>query len=406
VIEPIVPDFGSRPYQIYEGDAMETLRRLAAGGVLFDCVVTSPPYYQQRRYGKDPRESGQEPDVSSFVASLVGLFGEVPLRPWANVWANIGDKRKDGALLAVPDRFFVAMRDAGFFLLDEVVWAKEVVLADGTSVGRCMTDPAGWRLNGNGWEPLFRFARHPGKAWSDVSAVRIPRDAKRFFHKGTEGMVGKDPKGGGGTGLPVEQHRYSASMRCVTSLEGRVPSSVWQIGTSRSGRGHFSSFPRELVERPVAMTCPEYLVDDGGEIRPRERIVEQTEYYEGPGKGKRIFGQYSLLNEHSGSPAPAGEGAEERDAATREKAGRADYARQYIPRYPKTLGWTHADKPLAGPGIVLDPFVGTGTTGEVAILLGRRFVGIDLYPESVSQATGRCEKAFEEFRSCMDGGRM
>ncbi len=39
---------------------------------------------------------------------------------------------------------------------------------------------------------------------------------------------------------------------------------------------------------------------------------------------------------------------------------------------------------LAGsrPGdLVLDPFAGSGTTGAVAVRLGRRFLGIELKPE-------------------------
>jgi site-specific DNA-methyltransferase (adenine-specific) len=35
---------------------------------------------------------------------------------------------------------------------------------------------------------------------------------------------------------------------------------------------------------------------------------------------------------------------------------------------------------------VLDPFVGRGTTGMVSVLLGRNFLGIDLYQENVMKA--------------------
>ncbi len=45
-----------------------------------------------------------------------------------------------------------------------------------------------------------------------------------------------------------------------------------------------------------------------------------------------------------------------------------------------TLGWTSCDcaEPEYRPGLVLDPFAGLGTTGVVAMQLGRRFVGIEL----------------------------
>ncbi len=44
-------------------------------------------------------------------------------------------------------------------------------------------------------------------------------------------------------------------------------------------------------------------------------------------------------------------------------------------------------------GTVLDPFAGSGTTGAVALSLGRSFVGIDLNPEYLKLAEHRIESA-------------
>lgn len=377
----LIPDFSSRPCQIYCGDALETIRQLKAGGTKFDCVCTSPPFHRQRRYGDSSREIGQEKSVDSFMSTLVGIFEEIPLRPWASVWVNIGDKRgSKKELQGVPERFVIAMQDAGFFLVDRVEWAKEVVMVDGTFIGHCQVEPAPGRLNGNGWEAFYHFVVDPRKAWSDVCAVRIPRDRDRCFYENTV--------------TPVEQHPYSKTMKCVTSLEGRIPPTVWYIGNSRKGRGHFAAFPKELVERPIAMTCPEYLVDDEGKTKPRERIVEKIVYSEWPRKFKRVYGQYSRWQEqHQSESAPTKEEREMLDAL-REKSGRMDSGRPYIAHYPETLGWTHEDRPVIGAGIVLDPFGGSGTTGEVAILLGRRFVGIELYQPHADRMAERCEEAF------------
>ncbi len=41
--------------------------------------------------------------------------------------------------------------------------------------------------------------------------------------------------------------------------------------------------------------------------------------------------------------------------------------------------------------IVLDPFMGSGTTGVVALRLGRRFVGMELHPDYVAMAAERLE---------------
>jgi DNA modification methylase len=379
--DPLIPDFGSKPYEIYCGDALETIRRIKAGGTQFDCVITSPPYLKQRRYGDSPKEVGQEKDVRTFISSLVGLFRETPLRPWASVWVNLGDKRSgDGALFGVPHLFVAAMLNAGFFLKDDVVWAKEVVPVEGKSLGHCQVEPAPGRLNGNGWEPFYRFVNNPKRAWSDTSAVRIPRDPERFFHEGTDAKV--------------EQHPYSANMKCVTSIEGCNLTNAWHVGNARKGKNHHAAFPSELIDRPIAMTCPEWLVNDAGEVKPRQRIVEQTIYSEGQGKFMTVYGQFSRWQEPHMHESTAADEESGRLEALREKSGRNDSARQYVPRYPKTVGWTHEDKPLVGAGIVFDPFGGTGTVGEIAVLLGRRFVGIDLYQEYADRMAERCEEAY------------
>jgi hypothetical protein len=38
---------------------------------------------------------------------------------------------KHGELLGIPERFVIAMGDAGFYRIDSVIWAKESVRIDG-----------------------------------------------------------------------------------------------------------------------------------------------------------------------------------------------------------------------------------------------------------------------------------
>jgi site-specific DNA-methyltransferase (adenine-specific) len=47
-------------------------------------------------------------------------------------------------------------------------------------------------------------------------------------------------------------------------------------------------------------------------------------------------------------------------------------------------------------GLVLDPFVGSGTTGEVAVRHGRQFVGIDLNADYIEMANQNIASALEE----------
>jgi hypothetical protein len=164
--------FLSSPFKILHGNARERVKSLPR----VDCVVTSPPYFEQRKYGDSRNELGRENTVECYIGSLVEVFASIPLQPWASVWVNIGDKRaKDGGLLNIPKRFVLAMEAAGFRLVDEVIWVKEVAQVQGPPLGHGMIEPAPGRLNGNGHEPLYRFVRSKKDAWTDTCAVRVQR---------------------------------------------------------------------------------------------------------------------------------------------------------------------------------------------------------------------------------------
>src|SRR6266568_4039150 len=116
--------FSCEPFKIIRGNALEVLNTQLHAKV--DCVITSPPYYNQRHYGSHSSEMGRESSVAEYIVRLVNVFRAIPLEPWANIWVNIGDKRgKYGELLGIPERFCIAMNDAGFYRVDSVVWAKQ-----------------------------------------------------------------------------------------------------------------------------------------------------------------------------------------------------------------------------------------------------------------------------------------
>lgn len=311
------------------------------------CVVTSPPYYQKRTYGENILELGREESVDIYVQNLVNVFESISLHPRGSCWVNLSDTREKGSLLMVPERFALAMLQKGWKLVDTVIWAKVVDRLDGTSEGTCMIEPAIRRLNGNGYEYFYRFVKDTN-AWTDMCAVSLKR---------------QEAEGGSGVRYLPEDLMDAAGF-----IEGRRLHNVWSIPKGQTRDKHYAVFPTALCERPIAMTCPMWVNPDG---TFRTRIIESQVYDEGRGSA-RIFGKYSTFQEED-----------------REKSGRQDTARSYIPKKPVTVGWT----PLIegwSPGVVLDPFCGSGTTGHVALLLGRSFVGLELYEEYARIAENRC----------------
>ena len=132
--------FSCDPFFILRGNAIDVLATLQTK---VDSLITSPPYYQQRSYGASTSELGRESSVAEYISNLVAVFKAVPLNPWGSIWVNIGDKRdKNGGLLSIPAQFCLAINEAGFHLIDNVIWAKESVQVDGKSIGHCMIEPA------------------------------------------------------------------------------------------------------------------------------------------------------------------------------------------------------------------------------------------------------------------------
>ena len=76
--------------------------------------------------------------MPEYIGNLVVVFRGIPLKPWASIWVNIGDKRgKQEELLGMPERFCIVMNDKGPYRIDGVIWAKESVQVDRQSVGHC-----------------------------------------------------------------------------------------------------------------------------------------------------------------------------------------------------------------------------------------------------------------------------
>jgi DNA modification methylase len=307
-------------------------------------------------------EIGNEGNLDTYCSNLVSLFNRIPLHDKGSVWVNLGDKRSpDGGIYMVPERFAMKMMESGWILMDKVIWAKVVVSDDGSTAGGCMTEPANNRLNGNGHEFIYRFARTKD-AWFDPQSVSIPRQ-----EKGDPSRI---------------RHMPEELMKVESSVEGRNLHNVWRVDMGQTKKKHYAVYPTTLCERPIAMSCPMKVCHTCGHLETR--VVEKVEYDEGR-SSKRVFGKYNSI-----------EGDEKNEI--RKRSGRSDIGSRYVPRKPVTTGWTSCPhRPV--PGIVLDPFCGSGTTGEVALKMGRDFVGIDLYDNFLEMTKERCEQVIALLKS-------
>lgn len=311
-----------------------------------DLVVTSPPYWQKRDYGF-PEQIGQEETPEEFVATIVECMDEWRrvLRPTGSIFLNIGDTYEKRSLTGVPGMLIRAAKEDGWLLRNKILWAK-----DGG-----MPEPAKNRL-ANRHEFVFHFTQ----------------DNDYYY----------------------DLHGYSKEFG-----NGSNPGDVWHMGHDRNTGGHLAPFPTEMAERAITLAAPPAICTECGE--PRTREMKRTTKLDTSRKQARrameIYEDSDLTEEHIRAVqavgiSDAGKAREIQDGTGRNAEDvqeLADEAKEVLGGYfreftfPKkeTAGWTECDCDAEyEPGVVMDPFMGSGTVLEVAARMGFSSIGVDLDP--------------------------
>ena len=284
--------------------------------------MTSPPYYALRDYGMD-EQIGRETSPKEYISRLTEVFAEVRrvLRSDGTLWLNISDtyagkgnqgdfvdaknpKGRNGQAVAlnnkvegckpkdtigIPWMLAFALRDAGWYLRNDIIWMKENPMPESVKdrCARC-------------YEHIFLFSKSR-KYHFDHKAISepiAPSTAERL----KRGLNGSNKFGKAIPGQAQQQTinrvREHGSITDDMINPLRNKRDVWIINTVPFKGGHYAAYPPKLVETCLLAGCPE-------------------------------------------------------------------------------------------DGIVIDPFMGSGTTGMVAKQLNRHYVGIELNPEYTELANAR-----------------
>jgi DNA modification methylase len=330
---------------IYHGDCIDVMRTLPSESV--HCCVTSPPYWGLRDYVVSG-QIGLEPTVEAFVAKMVDVFEEVRrlLRPDGTCWVNLGDsyaqqggpgfQGKNGQR---SDRRFTATRES--------VGMREI--------GR--TPPIGFKpkdLVGIPWRVAFAMQEAGWWLRQDIIWHKpnpMPESIRDRCTKAHEYLF-----------LLTKSERYywdfEAMQEPVTGNAHRRVPAGWAVGDQPHNA---AGLQKDGVHRKTLPgVTPKSAPEGNGKIKSNASFNAAT------------TDLVTTRNRRSVWTVPS-EPCKEAHFAT----------------YPPAL-----IRPciLAGcptGGTVLDPFGGSGTTGQVAIELGRRAVLIELNPEYVKIAEQR-----------------
>lgn len=330
--------------EILMGDCREVMRTLPAKSV--QCVVTSPPYWGLRDYTAQG-QIGLEESMADFLKVMVEVFQEVHrvLRDDGVCFMNLGDTYLNKRLLGVPWRAVFALIDNPPFwiLRSDIIWHKP----------NSVPEPARGRP-GMAHEYVFQLVKSK-KYFFDDDAIRE--------------VVGDEPnwddyEAGLGSNNGADSLRWSAGYKKISHKlvhpSGRGKRSVWTIPTKGFKGAHFATYPPDLVKPCILAGTSERgcCVQCG---RPWRRVTHHTEAY------KERLG--TSWNDHNDDLNKGQRGI---PSAFRGGAARV------------TTGWEPECKcgvDETRPCLVLDPFGGSGTTGEVALSLGRSVQLIELNPE-------------------------
>lgn len=272
------------------GDALTRLRDLPDKSV--QCCVTSPPYFGLRCYGH-PGQIGREPTPEEFVGALVNVFREVRrvLRDDGTFWLNIGDSYASGNratyrsgasqnkgqhvqnnlprprdpegikpkdLLGIPWMLAFALRTDGWYLRQEIIWAKPNPMPESVR-DRCTKSH----------EQIFLFSKSP-KYYYDADAIAEDATCGRFRGSGPMVNAGTG-RNDAGTGTVGDYRKRPSkkrgdfngktnampgreSFRAVT--DKRNKRSVWVVTPKPFKGAHFATFPPDLVEPCILAGTP------------------------------------------------------------------------------------------------------------------------------------------------------
>ena len=332
---------------IYQGDVNAVLQTFPDSCV--DMIMSSPPYWGLRDYGVEG-QLGMEKTPEEYVEKFRLIFRELKrvMKPTATLWWNIGDTyggRKKGNTQGQSSK----THEGAFYNSDSfkksggiekcLSMMPERIAFMAIEEGFILRNKIIWhkpnpmpssvkdRLN-NTYEFVYLFSKQK-KYYFDLDAIRVPHK-EGITRWG--GNIIKVPENGKGVQATDRE-------RLWRNYKGKNPGDFWNITTQPFPEAHFAVFPEKLCETPIKAGCPREVCRKCG--KPRERIILTK-----PPEGGNIGG--------------------------------------------RTDGWTSCNC-NAGfrAGIVLDPFMGAGTTALVARKLGRNYVGIELNPEYIKIAEKR-----------------
>jgi len=388
----------------------EWRRVLAPHGSI--CVELGDTYSGSGGGGGDYLEGGIREGQSQFAGSGAAMR-ESNAQHWRNKAANKAAWPLPKSLCGIPHLYHLSLAYGRNLLTGEPCepWRVRNVVA------WCRPNPPVGAL-GDKFRPATSYltiACPSGQRYFDLDAVRTaPKDyGPRYGEHKVEGIGGRSDQ--------VANPLGPDGQRIQSNPAGAPPLDWWEIPTTPYAGAHYAAFPPALLERPIKSMVPAKVCTVCGE--PSRRItgdctLDTYRQSDRPQtiKAVALADAAGLTDEHiaavrafgtsdAGKAATINTGAGKNTDAVKALAAEAKavlggYFREFVMSSNATpdSSWTDCGHDAWRPGVVLDPFGGSGTTLAVATGRGHHAIGIDLDPRNVDLARDRVGPMFlDEF---------
>jgi site-specific DNA-methyltransferase (cytosine-N4-specific) len=402
---------------VLHGHSLHVLRTLESESV--DCIITSPPYWQLRDYKSEPilwdddpncehdfvqhrlppktggkatgktykkvepfghhiehdiisnfcskcnawhGSLGLEPSISLFIKHLCDIFNECyrVLKKSGSCWVNLGDTystqsgQSRGKKYDNPTAQFNNV-EVGSTLIK----SKELK-------HKCLCQiPSRFAIEmcNRGWILRNEIIWHKPNAMPTSASDRFTVDFEKlfFFVKSSKYF------------FEQQFDEYYTS----ESHYSRNKRTTWSINTHSYSESHFATFPKELIKTPIKSSCPDEICSKCN--TPVTTEYDQLRINTRPGNnfGKMKSGKSDdpnkLYNNSDNTKY------RQQIIRTTKNKIRCDCNAEYI------------------PGVVLDPFAGSGTVAETCLELDRKYIMIELNDEYIKLIHKRIEAFNDRF---------
>jgi DNA modification methylase len=363
------PDVTSSPgiNEIIQGNCLEVLKTIPDNSI--DCCVTSPPYFGLRDYGTT-QQIGLEETPELFIEKLTEVFTEVKriLKKEGTLWLNLGDSyngypanvTRGGAISGV-NQHARQFKESGYGLACKSLKPKDLI---------GIPWMVAFSLRSSGWYLRQDIIWHKPNPMPESITDRCTKAHEYIF------LLSKSAK-----------YYYDHEAIKTQVVDATIQRMMQQI-EKQKGSERVPGKTNGTMKAVGPGRKPRKGVDTNGGNQASDKGIPAMAL-----NGNGVTGHSGYFDKDGNL---IGEGKANKKSVW--TVTTKPFSEAHFATFPQDLIVDCIKAGCPENGIVLDPFMGAGTTALVARKLNRNFLGIELNEEYIKIANKRLNSELGMFR--------